>query len=818
MYVSVAIARPLESLLTYEVPSELENKIEPGIRVIVPLGERMETGWVFEIQETTNLDSGIIKKVRSIVDREPLFDGQMIELLQWIAEYYLVSPGYVAKAAMPPGISDAPEFVISMTDEGAAEAEKIQLKKKRSKGDLILLTLAMKKKANAKELDKEMQASGSLRHCYVLEKKGLVSIAQEMKVREDFLLRRPASILSDSFRRNPEGAKEKCKNAGAQLKIIEFLEAHFEPYLDEKIIKNMNVSPGPLQELVKKGIVEKKYIEQERDFFYSDYEGVLQREPTLTPEQLDAAEKVLKSINDPGRRPFLLHGITGSGKTEVYLYLCHKVVEQGRKALVLLPEISLTPQLFRRFQEHFGERIALLHSGLSPGERFEQWLKAKKGSADIVLGTRSAVFAPAADLGLIIVDEEHDGSYKQEETPRYNARDVAVVRGRSASVPVLLGSATPSVETYFNALQNKYELLELNKRFGDQQLPAVTIVDMREEYKRAGIQQEISSLLDDKIRARMEKNEQVLVLINRRGYRARLLCRECGRIVLCKYCNVAMKYHKQSDKLVCHFCDFRKDVNDKCEYCRGELIEFAGIGTERVEEILQKDFRNSTVMRMDQDTTGTRGAHYRILEMLRHGEIDILVGTQMIAKGHDYPNITLVGVVSAESILALPDFRHSEKTFQLLTQVAGRAGRGVNAGEVIIQTFAPDHFSIKYAKEHDYKGFYTEEIFFRERLSYPPFSRMAVVRFEGKDKGKTYAWAQTFRTVLDRLKTDGLIIKGPKSAPLSKLRDKYRIQIILRAASQMELKAVLKKANETARKEGIKRSDYIVDIDPYNLL
>ena len=818
MFVSVAVARPLESTLTYEVPQRFQDKIKPGIRVIVPLGRRMETGWVFEILEKTDLLASVIKPIRNVVDNEPLFDLKLLEFFRWISDYYLVSPGYVAKAAMPPGIGDTPEFVIEITDNGLIKAEKLKSKKKLSKGDLVLSVVCKNHKMSAKDLDKILEGAGALRYCYALEKEGFLTINQQIRVREDYLLRRSASILSDRYYENPEKSKESCRKAPVQMKIIEYLEERKEPLPDDKIMENLDISSGPLAELNKKGIVKKIFLEKERETIYPNYEGPSQNLPDLTDEQMTAASEVLECCKKSFHKTFLIHGITSSGKTEVYLYLCHKIISEGKKALVLIPEISLTPQLFRRFQEHFAGRISLLHSGLSPGERFEQWLKTKRGLSDVVIGTRSAVFAPIDNLGLIVVDEEHDGSYKQDETPRYNARDLAIKRGEMSAVPVLLGSATPAVESYYNAMQGKYHLLELKKRFGDQVLPKVTIVDMREEFKRTGIQQEIASLLDDKIKEKLEAGGQVLVLINRRGYRARLMCRECGRIVLCKYCNVAMKYHQTIDKLVCHFCDSRKAVSDKCEYCHGELIEFAGIGTQRVEEILQRDFRNKIVMRMDQDTTGSRGAHYRILEMLRHGQIDILVGTQMIAKGHDYPRITLVGVVSAESILALPDFRHSEKTFQLLTQVAGRAGRGKNPGEVIIQTFSPDHYSIRFAREHDYPGFYKEEIYLRERLSYPPFSGMAVIRFEGKDKGKTYSDAYKFKQILDKFMKSGFIIRGPKSAPLSKLRDRYRIQIIIRSPSRSELSIGLVRSIASAHKEGISRGKYVIDIDPYNLM
>jgi len=817
-FASVAVARPLGGTLTYLVPWELEDLVKPGIRVMVYLGRRLETGWVLGISEETDLDPSIIKPIKDIVDHDPLFTEDLLEIINWVSDYYIVSPGYVCSAAMPPGLSDSVEFAFEPTDYGKARNRDIAQKNNLKGDEEILKKICDRGKINLKELGKEASVKGVLQRCYGLEKEGLIRVEQIMNVREDFLLRRAGTALTEKYLEHPESARKECRRAPSQLKVLEFLEGRERPVLNERVTESLGISKGPIDSLVKKGYLKTVQIEQERKRLYPEWEGALNEIPSLTAEQQRAADAVMSAAAQGKYAPYLLHGITGSGKTEVYIYLCHKMRERNKQALVLLPEISLTPQLYRRFQQHFGKRAALLHSGLSDGERFEQWFKAKKGEVDVVIGTRSAVFAPLINPGCIIVDEEHDGSYKQEETPRYNARDLALKRGSILNVPVVMGSATPAVESYYNALSGKYNLLELKQRYKEYDLPKVTIVDMREEFEREGLKQEISVLMDSKIKERVDAGEQTLVLINRRGYRARLICRECGRAALCRHCNVAMRYHKSTDKLVCHFCNFQKSVQDRCEYCNGELIEFTGIGVQRVEEIIKKDFPQANVMRMDFDTTRARRAHYEILEKLRTGEIDILVGTQMIAKGHDYPGITLVGVVSAETILTLPDFRHSEKTFQLLTQVAGRAGRGDVAGEVVVQTFYPKHFSIQAAAKHDYKSFYEQEIVLRERLSQPPFTGMVVIRFQGKNKGTVYKKANTFNKILLRYADERTTIKGPKSAPLSRLREKHRIQLILTNRSRTALNRLIKTAEKKALQSGVSRSDYIIDIDPYNLM
>ncbi len=821
MYAVVTFARPLKNL-TYKIPKDFETAVNRGMRVVAPLGRRLEVGWVLEVKEKTELNPRIIKSIKAVVDKSCLYTPEIIKLLSWASDYYITPPGYFFKAATPAGLSGTPEFMVTLSEGGRKYRENLKLGKKPTLAQRVLQSVPEEKSIDIKNLEKSSAVENTLQKCYALEKEGYINLEQELKVREDYLLRKHAVILNERHRHDVSEVMPELKRAKAQKMIVEYMQGREEPVTISDLTSNLNVSNGPVDELLKKKILSRRIIIIERDNLYPEYIGALRSGPELTEEQNAAYEKIIGSVEHKEFKTYLLHGVTGSGKTEVYVKLCFDVIKRGKSALVLIPEISLTPQLFRRFQEFFGARLALLHSGLPAGERFEQWLKVKKGEADVVLGTRSAVFAPISKPGIVIVDEEHDGSYKQDDTPRYNARDLAIMRAKMAGVPAVLGSATPSVETYFNAVNGKYELIEMTRRYGNQKMPDVRIIDMRKEFEESGFQQEVSYELDKAVKARLERGEQALVLINRRGYRSRLICKECGRIVLCKHCNVAMKFHKNTDNMVCHFCDFRKPVADNCEYCFGELIEFVGIGTQRIEEIFQKDFPKARVIRMDHDTTRAKGGHYDILELVKTGQADILVGTQMVAKGHDYPGITLVGVISAESILALPDFRHSEKTFQLLTQVAGRAGRGETPGEVVIQAFAPDHFSINYARTHDYKSFYSKEIFLREKMAYPPFTRMALVRFEGEDRSKLYEKANRFKKLLQRHAEESILIRGPKSAPLSKLRGRFRLQLILRSPSGKGLNRTLRTINSLLEEKGndiaLSTGDYIVDIDPYNLM
>ncbi|HET9371680.1 MAG TPA: primosomal protein N', partial [Vicinamibacterales bacterium] len=534
----------------------------------------------------------------------------------------------------------------------------------------------------------------------------------------------------------------------------------------------------------------------------------------LTAEQADAFRALERAASEPGFRTILLHGVTGSGKTELYLRLAKLVVASGRTVLVLVPEIALTPSAAGQFRARFGSRVAIQHSGLSDGERHDQWHRIRQGDIDVVVGTRSAIFAPLPELGLIVVDEEHESSYKQEESPRYNGRDVAVVRGREAGALVVLGSATPSLESASNARAGRYDLLRLRRRVLDRPMADVRVVDMRKEYAAHGPDVTISAPLVEGLEARLERREQALVLLNRRGFATVIFCRQCGASKECPHCSVALTYHRQVRRMRCHYCNHAAAVPKRCEACGGEYLEQSGFGTERLESDLRARFPEARIVRVDRDTIRRRGAIARVLREVAGGDIDILVGTQMIAKGHDFPSVTLVGVISADVGLGLADFRASERTFQLLTQVVGRAGRGTTPGEAIVQTLYPDHYSIRAAAAQDYDAFYDREIQFRTELHYPP----AVAMINVIVKGKTMDAAMTEASdLVKRAREAGGAprILGPAPAALSRIKDEFRAQFFIKGRNRRDMRRALTTALD-ARPDLRRR--VIVDVDPMTVL
>ncbi|MCZ6873520.1 MAG: primosomal protein N', partial [bacterium] len=536
--------------------------------------------------------------------------------------------------------------------------------------------------------------------------------------------------------------------------------------------------------------------------------------------QQQALQHIHAKLSAPDGRPILLHGVTGSGKTEVYMQATRSILEQNKSALILTPEISLTGQLVERFAARYPAQVAVLHSGLSDGERFDEWRRLSGGHARIAIGARSAVFAPLPQLGLIIVDEEHDTSYKQEETPRYNARDVAIVRAHQNGAIVVLGSATPALETFHHTQTGKYSLLSLPKRVEEKSLPHVTVIDQRNHATAA--ERVITTPLYKAIADRLERQEQSLILMNRRGFASYIQCHDCGEVPQCIHCSVSLTYHRRARVLKCHYCDFAQAAPSKCYTCKSVKIQPFGIGTQQVEESLKTLFPTARLARMDRDTTRRKSAHQHILKRLRQGELDILVGTQMIAKGHDFPNITLVGVVTADATLAIPDFRAPERLFQLLTQVAGRAGRGEVTGDVIIQTYRPDHYSVQFAKQHDFIGFYDDEIKRRQPVLYPPYTRLARVILEGPNQERLQHVSHWIAEVLQHFVSDRhqQTMLGPAEAPISRLHDRYRWHFLLKAttsgALHQWLRAALSQA-ESQRQQlhGVRIS---VDIDPLSFI
>jgi len=576
-------------------------------------------------------------------------------------------------------------------------------------------------------------------------------------------------------------------------------------------------------QLEKKGLIAVEKIDVNRSpWTYSDTSEP--EKHSLSAEQSQTLKVLLDRLERDRFDSLLIHGVTASGKTEIYLNAIAEAIKQGKTALVLVPEIGLTPQISRRFRNWFGDEVAILHSGLSEGERFDQWNLIRQGKARVVVGTRSAVFAPLTNLGLIVVDEEHDSSYKQSDQPRYNGRDIAIKRGQLEDALVVLGSATPQLETYHNAVAKGVpEYLHLGSRILDRPLPTVHIVDMRTEFEKRGKATSVSELLEESVRNRLDRKEQTLILLNRRGYASSVLCLSCGHTETCNNCSISMTYHQYSDRLSCHYCGYSRTVPVECSECGKQYVHFVGEGTEKVQEILRELFPAANIDRLDRDCVQRRGGYERILGGVARGETDILVGTQMIAKGHDFPGVTLVGVLGADQGLRLADFRSAERTFQLLTQVAGRAGRGERPGEVVIQTYYPNHYSLRYACGQDFKNFAEQELSFRRKFRYPPFTALANIVVQRRELEKAWSIAEAVSSQLTACRRElsdssRMRVLGPAPAAIEKLKSDFRVQILLKTTDRKELHEVLQRTFSTLRAEKVDLRRVSIDIDPVDLM
>ena len=608
-----------------------------------------------------------------------------------------------------------------------------------------------------------------------------------------------------------------------QSQILSLISSMDLPVTVASVVRKTHSSSTIVNNLRQAGALQIENLEIYRSpWENSAYYPTEVRKHRLTDGQKQAVEKINRALKKPGFQSLLIHGITGSGKTEIYLNAIDLTLKKNLSALVLVPEISLAPQASYQFRSWFGEQVAILHSSLSNGQRFDEWRRVQTGRARVVIGTRSAGFAPLKQLGIIIVDEEHDSSYKQEETPRYNARDVALKRGSDEKALVILGSATPLIETYHQSLKQKTHRYQvLRSRVGQRRLPSVQIVDMRVEFRKHGREKLCSDLLKTLIQSRLENREQVLVLRNRRGYANTLLCRSCGHTKSCQNCSVSLTYHQNSECLSCHYCGYSCSLPNHCLQCKKKYLHYLGMGTEQVQEELQSLYPQAQIDRLDRDSTRRKGNLQSILQNFRSQKTDILVGTQMIAKGHDFPGVTLVGVLTADQGLRLPDFRSAERTFQLLTQVSGRAGRGDKPGEVVIQTYYPNHYSLKYACLQNYEAFYKHEVQFRKRFRYPPFTAIAniLVHSQKEEESRSFALELTKSLIKIRneiSKSSRLRILGPAPAVLYKLKGNYRFQVILKTTHRQELHQVLRLLIKNF--PPLYRKKFTVDIDPVNLL
>ncbi len=631
--------------------------------------------------------------------------------------------------------------------------------------------------------------------------------------------RRTASFAKPKLRRFVrllQSSDEKLTDA--QRRVISTLERS-GPMSLQSLLQTASVSASTVSSLEKKARVEVYDEAIRRDPFNTSTRFKVEDDHTLTDAQASVLEQIEQQMNSGDYSAFLLHGVTGSGKTEIYMRAMQKALNVGRSAMMLVPEIALTPVFSRQLRARFGDQVAIFHSSLQKGERFDEWTRVRNGDARVVIGTRSAVFAPVKNLGLIVVDEEHESSYRQQESPYYNARDVAIVRAQKESATVVLGSATPSLESFHNARKGKYQLLTLPERIAARPMAAARIIDMRTVFARHGKPRVFSDELLEAIRETRERNEQSIILLNRRGYSSFILCRSCGETIQCPNCDVTLTYHRALRVIVCHYCNHREAVPRVCPSCGKKYIYYVGEGTEQLEEMLKLLFPALRVARIDRDTTARRKSFEQSLADFSAGRIDTLVGTQMLAKGHDFPNVTLVGVVSVDAGLALPDFRSAERTFQLITQVAGRAGRGDRPGKVLIQTYHPYHYALRHACAQDYEGFYDEELRYRQNHSYPPFVALASLLIHGPDLGRVRADSLELRRQLDVVNQDRKCrILGPAPAPLSRLKGEHRFQMLIKARSRKNLREVADAAMKAVAESGVNLRSINLEIDPVSIM
>jgi primosomal protein N' (replication factor Y) len=747
------------------------------------------------------------KDLLAVLDSSPVLDSQLLALGKWISDYYLAPLGEVLRTMLPLQAEFKRTVGYRITEEGRLALHLAGMAgspaRSRRTPDEQLAEFRVLDFLAERELTNELTLRAAVR-----VPKSLLAgmVRKKWLAREDLSnVRDAARIVQIAILKTAEG-----KLNSNQQTLVDTLAAAGGS-LPVETLRALEIPRSTLGTLVKRGLIQ--ITEQAAEFQVS---GVKPRSPLDFQFNADQ-QKALNAIQDAvGSRKFfgsLLHGVTGSGKTAVYLAAMRSVLDAGGSAILLVPEIGLTPAVAADLHQVFGDEVAILHSGLSDDERAEQWHRIRRGEARMVVGTRSAVFAPVPALRLIIVDEEQDSSYKQEETPRYHARDVAVMRAKMSNAVVVLGSATPSLESYFNAKKHKYALLELPDRVEQRPLPEVEIIDMRQEFAETGQEQVISRKLAHEIQERLERKEQVMVLLNRRGYSPVALCRSCGKRLECRNCAIAMTLHKQSNRMVCHYCGFMAPVPKVCAECGSQYVYFLGTGSEKLEELLHGMFPTARIGRLDRDTVRGHEDFERALNALNQGELDLVVGTQMIAKGHDIHGVTLVGVVGADAALGMPDFRAAERTFQLLTQVAGRAGRGQTPGKVVLQTFFQEHYAVQYAARHDFSGFYDKELRFRSWMHYPPYSALANVVVRSDKLDEALKWSGLLGKWFEKTRHEGVRVLGPAAAPILRLKRDYRYHFVLKSPSREKLNALLRAMLAHAAQLKVPRTQVIVDVD-----
>jgi primosomal protein N' (replication factor Y) len=814
-YCDVALPIPLRSTFTYAVPAALDGEILVGRRIVVPFGRRAMIG--VGLAESDRAPEGArfkspgksaIKEIAELMDPLPALPPKLIELGHWISRYYLAPIGEAFRAMLPPEIELRHDREYSLTDAGRAYLSELAATEETTDVESSELNLLQ-------HLDPDTSSPASAR----ARRRRVNEAAAEALARRGYLaardILRPVKTRTQKIVAWRPGTTELLTGA-AEKRIREVLTATRGPLPLALLLEKADASRAVVQRLEKAGMLQtwEEPITPGEDAWDTDF---IPPANVLNLEQKDALAEIWRWLVAGEFAAALIHGVTGSGKTEVYLGAIEAALSRGKTAIVLVPEIALTLWVGRLVRARFGERVAVLHSGLPDIERAREWWRVRRGEASVVVGTRSAVFAPLENLGLIIVDEEQESSYKQEETPRYNGRDTAVYRARLEGAVALLGSATPSLETYHNARAGKYRLLKLTSRVENRPLAEVRIVDLREEFRRQHHAAPVSETLRAAIALRLEEKTQAMVLINRRGYSWSLLCRTCGALVQCQNCSIALTYHKSRERLECHYCGYSIRPPKECPKCHGEYMYFVGDGAERVDEYLREQFPSARIARLDRDTVRTKREYQQVLGAFAKGEIDVLVGTQMVAKGHDFQRVTLVGVVAADLALGRPDFRAAERTFQLLTQVAGRAGRGELSGEVLVETYYPEHYAIQFAARQDYISFYEKEAHFRRILHYPPFTALANILVRDRKIENAIRWSRALAGYFAPFEKHGVKILGPAAAPLARLRREYRFQFVLKSPHRSALGKALAGCLDFCAEKTIPETAVIVDVDPTSL-
>lgn len=803
----VALPLPLRTTFTYRVPDPLDASAVTGARVLVPFRNRAMLGVVLGRGDSVN--GAALKDVGEILDPLPALSPRLIELGRWVSNYYLSPIGETFRILLPPSVEVLFDREWQISEAGKTRLQELQ--SLRAPGEAESADLDLLQGVTAR--------GGVVSHRLLRKIPDGLAIVSRLVRRNELVVRGASKHRSSRTQKTVAWSNQALPNPlrPAEQRIHRALAESTGPLELTSILKSAEVSPSVIQRLIKESkiFISEAPLTSEPPSFAADLLPSVQQ---LNAEQAHVMESICGHLHAGAFRAALLHGVTGSGKTEVYLRAVQATLALSRNAIILVPEIALTMWINNLCRARFGSTVAVLHSGLSEQERAREWWRVRRQEARVVVGTRSAIFAPLEKVGLIVVDEEHEPSYKQEEAPRYHGRDVALVRAKLEGAVALLGSATPSLESYQRAQEGKYELLCLRSRVENRPMAAVHIADLREYFRRTHETGPISRSLREALTRELVAGRQSIVLINRRGYSWFVLCRSCGAAIQCENCSIALTYHKKRERLACHYCGFARRVPRACPKCNSEHIYFVGAGAEQLEEHLRLLFPHARIARLDRDAVRRRRGYGQILSAFGAGKIDILVGTQMVAKGHDFHGVTLVGVASADAQLGFPDFRAAERTFQLLTQVAGRAGRGVLPGEVIVESYHPQHYAIWMAASQDYCSFFEKESHFRRLMHYPPFSALASVLVRGAKLENAIQWSRQIKTFFESQKMPEVKILGPAAAPVARLKREYRFHFLLKSARRAALNQILAKCLSYCAEKKIPDRAILIDVDPVNLL